>query len=230
MEEIYNYMLEFGFKKEEIDKIIKTYPINSMLSSSLLKSAKDSFNNFLNNGYDNKQIIRMIVNCPQLFIHKNENINKKLDGLLSLGFSKEQVLKITVALPNIYGYTMEYINQKIDVLMSYDYTKEQALQMALILPALYSYSVENIQRKLNFYKETELEFIALECTKYLMQSVELSYARYNYFKDKGIVINREKYKYLFYSEKDFSKQFGVSKKELLLRYPYEEEKEKEIVR
>ena len=60
--------------------------------------------------------------------------------------------------------------------------------------------------------------------------MELSYARYNFFKDKGIFINSQNYRYLFYDEKKFLKQFGISKKELLLMYPYEMEEEKENVR
>ena len=61
-----------------------------------------------------------------------------------------------------------------------------------------------------------------------MQSLELSYARYNYFKKNNIKI--ESFKNLFYDEMRFKNKYGVSKKELLLMYPYNKEEEIKDVR
>lgn len=58
-----------------------------------------------------------------------------------------------------------------------------------------------------------------------MQSVSLSYARYKYFEENNKIINLSNCILLFYNEKHFSKQFGVSKKELLEKYKYSEYKE-----
>ena len=49
---------------------------------------------------------------------------------------------------------------------------------------------------------------------------------YYFLYDKGIVIDESNYGKLFYGNKAFEKQFGVSKEYLLNKYPYEENKRK----
>ena len=62
-----------------------------------------------------------------------------------------------------------------------------------------------------------------------MQSVELSYARYYYFQNNNDVKTKN-FRYLFCEEKIFKEQFGISKEELLLLYPYPKEEEIKDVR
>ena len=95
--------------------------------------------------------------------------------------------------------------------------------MTLELPALFGYSIENIANKINYYREIGFEFYVIEYPKFLMQSVELSYARYNYFKNNNIEIKN--HRYLFYGESIFKKQFSVTKQELLQMYPYKNKEE-----
>ncbi len=230
MEEIYKYMLEFGFKKEQIDKIVYKYSIKNMLPTTLLNNIQKNNQWFLENGYNKNNIIKMTISSPAICELSIENIKQKIEDLITLGYTKEQIIKMTILLSSIFGLSIENIKQKIEDLITLGYTKEQIIKMTISLPAIYSYSIEKIKQKIAFYREIELDFVTTEKTKYLMQSVELSYARYNYFKDKGIIINRQNYTYLFYNEKQFSKQFGVSKKELLLMYPYKAEEKKENVR
>ena len=92
--------------------------------------------------------------------------------------------------------------------------------MTIILPSLFSFSTENIRQKTIFLKQIDLDFIAVEDTKKLMQSIDLTYARYMFFKDRGIVINEENYRRLFYNTKQFEKQYGIDKTTLLERYNY----------
>ena len=47
-----------------------------------------------------------------------------------------------------------------------------------------------------------------------------------FFKDKGIEINKNNYKKLFYGAKRFEKQYGIDKSTLLEKYNYQEYKEK----
>ena len=72
--------------------------------------------------------------------------------------------------------------------------------MILELPSLFGLSFENISNKINYYREIGFDFYATEYPKNLMQSVELSYARYNYFKNNNIEIKN--YVYIFYGEKN----------------------------
>ena len=83
-------------------------------------------------------------------------------------------------------------------------------------------SIENIKQKIEFYDSIGLHSLAIVAPKNLMQSTKLSYARYIFFKEKGIVIDETNYNKLFASQKQFEKQYGVTKNEILQKYPYEE--------
>lgn len=54
-----------------------------------------------------------------------------------------------------------------------------------------------------------------------MQSVDLAYARYEYFKNDGIIINTDNYIKIFIGNDKFEKQFNITKNELLKRYNYQ---------
>ena len=54
----------------------------------------------------------------------------------------------------------------------------------------------------------------------LIQSLELTYARYRFLSDLGIMINIDNYNKLFYMQSQFSNKYGITNNELLNRYPY----------
>lgn len=62
----------------------------------------------------------------------------------------------------------------------------------------------------------------LNDTKHLIQSLELSHARYEYLKSKEIGIDIYNYSKLFYNKKIFEKLFGIDNDKLLELYPVEE--------
>ena len=79
-----------------------------------------------------------------------------------------------------------------------------------------------MKEKILLFKELELEDFFVKSPKRLMQSVDLTYARYRYLtEDKGIEINVKNIDYLFRDAKNFEKQFGISKINLLERYSYD---------
>ena len=108
------------------------------------------------------------------------------------------------------------------MLISLGYSHEDVIKMTKVLPSLFGISIENIKQKITFLKQIDLDFIAVDDTKKLMQSIDLTYARYMFFKDRGIVINEENYRRLFYNAKQFEKQYGIDKTTLLERYNYQE--------
>lgn len=110
--------------------------------------------------------------------------------------------------------------------MALGYTKEEVIQMTKALPTLYGYNIENIIDKINLLRQINLKNVALTDTKRLMQSVDLTYARYAFFKHIDIQINEDCYLYLFYSNKAFESKYGVSKSYLLDTYSYREYKER----
>ena len=80
-----------------------------------------------------------------------------------------------------------------------------------------------MKQKIEFYDSINLHSLAVVEPKKLMQSVKLSYARYYFFMEKGIKIDETNYALLFINQSRFEKQYGITKKELLEKYPYEPE-------
>ena len=188
---------------------------------------------FIKLGYteEDYEIIRNNYAVNQI---KDETLIKKLKDnfafLLKMGYTKEEVIKMTKSLPQIYSYSIENMKQKIEDIISLGYTKEEVIKMTKILPSIYGLSIENMKQKIDFYDSIDMHELAVINPKQLMQSVNLSYARYSFYKDRGIDIDMNNYRKLFVGQKDFEKAYRITKKELLEKYDYnkyKEEKEKE---
>ena len=158
---------------------------------------------------------------PTLYCYSIENVKRKIDDLISLGYSYDDVIKMTKSLPTLYGYGIENIKQKMDNLISLGYSRNDVIKITKQLPALFGLSIENIKQKIDFFKQLNLDAIILTDTKKLMQSTDLTFARYMFLKDKGIEITVNYYNKLFYSAKTFEKQYGIDKSTLLERYNYQ---------
>ena len=188
---------------------------------------------FIKLGYteEDYEIIRNNYAVNQI---KDETLIKKLKDnfafLLKIGYTKEEVIKMTKSFPPIYGLSIENIKQKIEDIISLGYTKEEVIKITKSSPQIYSLSIESIKQKIEFYDSIDMHELAVINPKQLMQSVNLSYARYSFYKDRGIDIDMNNYRKLFVGQKDFEKAYRITKKELLEKYDYnkyKEEKEKE---
>ena len=84
---------------------------------------------------------------------------------------------------------------------------------------LYILTIENIEDKAAFFNSVGLHKIFLS-DKAIMQSVELSYAIYMFFKSIGIDINIGNSDWLFQNESFFKEQYGKSFSQLMEEYPY----------
>ena len=173
-------------------------------------------------GYSKEEVIKMTKVLPSLYGYSEENINKKINFLLNLGYTKEEIIKMTKTLPSLYGYSEETITNKINFLIKQGYSKEEVIKMTKTFPALYGISEENIEEKIEYYKEKGLEFIIIEDTKQLMQSMKKTKARYNYLTEVMLMdIDESNYRRLFYDEKNFQKTYGVSTDSLIKTYGLE---------
>ena len=188
---------------------------------------------FIKLGYteEDYEIIRNNYAVNQI---KDETLIKKLKDnfafLLKMGYTKEEVIKMTKSSPQIYSYSIENMKQKIEDIISLGYTKEEVIKMTKSLPQIYGLSIESMKQKIDFYDSIDMHELAVINPKQLMQSVNLSYARYSFYKDRGIDIDMNNYRKLFDGQKRFEKAYGITKKELLEKYDYnkyKEEKEKE---
>lgn len=148
---------------------------------------------------------------------------KKL--FLELGYSEKEYVKIvnTYPIKNMKPETLiRRVKDNYDFLISLGYSKKEIIKMTKRVSAIYGYSIENIKQKIEFYDFIGLHSLAVIDSKKLMQSTKLSYARYMFFKEKGIVIDETNYNKLFAGQKRFEKQYGLTKNEMLQKYPYEE--------
>ncbi len=152
-------------------------------------------------------------------------MRESIKVLHSLGYNKELIEKILTTYP-IYNLKDETLALKIkriyNFLLGLGYTKEEVVKMTKQHPSLYGLSEENIKEKIEYLRSVDLEFIVIEDTKKLMQSTKLTYARYEFLtKEKKIKIDEINFRKLFYDQKTFKKQYGITNKELFETYNFE---------
>lgn len=145
--------------------------------------------------------------------------------LQSLGYNNELIEKILTTYPmyNLKDETLSLNIKRIyNFLLDLGYVKEEVIKMTKQLSTLYGLSEENIKEKIEYLRIVDLEFIVVEDTKNLMQSTKLTYARYEFLtKENKIKIDKTNFGKLFYSQKTFKKQYGITNKELFETYNFE---------
>ena len=218
-------IVALGYTKEEVIKITKSFP--SIYGYSI-ETMKQKIEGVMSLGYTKEEVIKMTKTIPQIYSYSIETMKQKIDDIVELGYTKEEVIKMTKTFPPIYGLFIENMKQKIDDIVALGYTKEDVIKMTKLLPSIYGLSIENIKQKIEFYDSINMHFLAVEDSKKLMQSTKKSYARYKFLTiEKGIIIDTSNYKKIFYDEKNFQKQHGISTDELCLKYNYEKDMEEQ---
>ena len=92
------------------------------------------------------------------------------------------------------------------------------------MPTIFGYGIENIKEKIDFLISENLKNIILKKPKNLMQSVDLTYARYRYLtEERHIDIDEENSRYLFKNKKEFENTFGIDNLTLVSNYCYDKE-------
>ena len=221
MEELIILLCNFGYTKEESKEILNTYPLNTYKPETLKKKIEE-INMYMEKlGYSKEEVIKMTKSQPAIYGLSIDNIKQKIEDMEKLGYSKEEVIKMTKSLPTIYGISIDNIKQKIEDMEKLGYSKAEVIRMTKSLPTIYGYSIDNIKQKIDFYDSIGLHELAINDTKQLMQSVSLSYARYMFYKEKGIEITDKSYNKLFINQKQFEKAYRITKVELLEKYDYE---------
>ena len=103
------------------------------------------------------------------------------------------------------------------------FTKEEIVKITGNLPSFLLLSDSNVLAKINFFRSIGLANVIVNDSKKLMQSLELTYARYAYFQEINHEVNSSNYFRLFYSQKNFIKRYGVDNKTLLAKYLLDDE-------
>lgn len=212
-----------GYKANEIKKMLKKFPTMLVLNVDHLKQKMKDMETF---GYKEEDLIIIVKKFPQFFSFNFENKQQKIEDLIGFGFTRAEVIHITKQLPQIFGLSIENMEQKMTAIMKLGYTKEETLKMFVQLPMLYSLDVNTTIKKIEYLKKIGLSEIILKDTKQLMQSLELTHARYEFLKQKNVIIDNKNYRKLFCYSKRFEKQYHITKEELLEKYQHQNMKVK----
>lgn len=216
----YDYFISFGYTEEQTHKIFSRTPQVIGLS---IENIKENLGYLFNLGYTKEQIIKLTFLLPPIIGYSIENIESKISNYNSLGLSNEDIIKMSLTTCCVYSISEDNVNTKINNLIDLGFTYEEVIKMIKLFPPILGLSIETIKEKIAFYRELNILDFIIRNPKYLMQSVSLSYARYMfYLMEKNDVINSNTSRRLFVGDKQFSKQFKVTKEELLKRYSYEE--------
>ena len=212
--------IKLGYTKEEYEIIVNYYTFKNSKIETISNKILENYNFFLSIGYSKEDVIKMTKSSPQIYGYKLENIKQKIEDIMSLGYSKEDVIKMTKSFPSIYGLSIENMKQRIEDMILLGYSKEDVIKMTKVLPSIYGLSIENIKKKIDFYDSIDMHELAIIDSKQLMQSVDLTYARYMFYESIGIKIDINNYRKLFIGNANFEKQYSITKKELLEKYNY----------
>ena len=219
-----NAMKKLGYSQEDIIKMTKSLP---HIYGYSIENMKQKIEDMKELGYSQEDIIKMTKSLPHIYSYSIENIKEKICNIKELGYSQEDITEMTKSLPAIYGLSIESVKEKIENMKELGYSQKDIIEMTKKLPAIYGLSIENIREKIEFYDSIGLHNLATESTKNLMQSTALSYARYMFFKENNIEINEKNYYKLFLVQKQFQKQYGIKKEELMNRYDYKKQLEQQ---
>ena len=214
-----------GYDPDKIHNFIK-------YNSELLIHDKDYYQNSWSElkkyNYTDEEIYKMVKHKPTVLMLTLTEIIIRIESLKSLGYTDKDIKIMSINTPSIYVQPFNYITDKLHYLIEYGFTKEQAIRITSLLSTVFDYSYDTIEQRLDLFEYLNLHNLVYNKPITLRQSPKLTYARYKYFQDKGIEVNEQKYKKLFMSEKQFMDIHKISNIDLMNKYNYDEEIQKEI--
>ena len=245
--------INLGYKETEYKVIMKEERLMRLSSEILNRNINNNYNWFIEQGYTNKNIIKMTKEMPTIYSLNVETIEQKYKDIMAMGFTKEEVIKITASysgfysisinkvydvakdlvflgfdwkdmlniiksFPAIVSLSSDRINQGYDYLIELGYSKEESLEMIKSFPQIVALKKETLEPKFSFYKSIGLIEAITTHPKNLMQSVDLSYARYKFLEENGVTITMANNKKLFTSNEFFERQYKITKEQLLNNY------------
>lgn len=225
LEKKYNNLLDLGYTPKEIIKLTKD---SANLYSYSTQNINTKIKDLIDLGYTKKDIIKITKSIPQIYGYNIKKIKEKIITLELIGYTKQEIIKMTKFHPQIYSYKKENILKRINEIISLNFTKEEVLNMTLKLPNLFGLKIETLEEKIKYLRKINLEKVIINDPKHLIQSVDLTYVRYEFLKDKNIEITMDNYRLLFLDEKEFIKRYDITKQELVNIYLNQKEKTKKL--
>ena len=171
-------------------------------------------------GFSNAEVLKIFKGNSVVYAYTMENIIDKFNSLVDFGYNVNDIRKIMCGFPQIFDISINNIKLKILGLLEFGLTKEQIIYLTVSLPTIYGVTIENIKQKLVYLESIGLIDVIFKSPKNLMQSAELTFARYEFLKSRGIEVTYDNFRLLFINQNRFKSKFGVSNKVLLEVYDY----------
>ena len=121
------------------------------------------------------------------------------------------------------SYGINKLENVIKTLKSFDYTDLELLKIIETFPNIFGLSNDSIVRRIVLLNKLGLNNIILSDTKQLIQSPELTFARYQCLVSNGIDVSMSTYRRIFIGNSQFERTYNLSKEQLLKMYKYEGE-------
>ena len=204
-----------GYTKEKILKMLKAFPNLFDLS---VKNINDKIDEWVELGFDRNSAIKLGYKIPFIFGYKKENLEKRIKNIMCLGYNYDDVISMISVFPELFSTSLDNMKQKINDLINLGYSYEQVMMITKKFPQIYSLSIENIREKKEFYDMLGIGFVILLEPKRLIQSMDLSYARYMFYLSIGIHINKDNWRKLFIDQKQFMKSYNKTNDDLINQY------------
>jgi len=206
-------------KELVIELIVK----NSIVLSYSNKTINDKFKWFYDKGYTNRQsayIVSKAETILTLDFGNNNGIDGNMDRkykylLQDLKYTKEEIVGITYLFAEYYALGLDTLKNRFDNLIRLGFGFDNAKKIFYNYPKILSIKEETLNDKYDYYLKLDMLNIFMEKPKYLMQSIELTDARYKYLINKGLEVSKTNYDKLFVSSKRFKKNYGIDNDELL---------------
>lgn len=208
------------------NKIISLISSNPNILSFSNKLINQKIKWFYDKGYNKKEIMKIIIKAPTVltidYETKESNIDKKYNYLFyELNYTKEEIIDITSKFPIYYTLGLDTIKNRVENLIRLGYNIDTIKTIIYKFPPIISLKENTINKKYNYLKEIDIVEVFTQKPFYLMQSLELTKARYEYLINKELEVNKTNYSKLFLSSKKFKNSYGIDNEKLLKNYKEE---------
>lgn len=147
IEEVYDYLREYGFTKEEVNKFEEE---NEKMFFTNLKEVQKNINFLLNKGLTKEEIMNIFRYNPFMITVKDNRL-ESLDKIyledLKLGNNIKQLI---IKNPDTYIVSVSELNENIDYLKEHNCNSETIKSVFITNPQLVSLSPEEFKRIIKF--------------------------------------------------------------------------------
>lgn len=205
-----------GFSDEQILKINRCKALWNISEDDLFFRITSIFEFLFALKLAKNEAIEKITRWPNILSFSLNNIGEKYSHFIDLGYTGEQVAHMFKGMPSIFGYSINSIDNRIEFLRSKGFTLDEVIYMIYGNPQILSYDKNKLDRKLDFILSCGFRNLIVNKPKELMQSYELTVARYNFLANIDFKF-KNGYE-LFIPQKDFQKKFNLNNEQVIYHY------------